>query len=169
MGKIEKWSRDWTVERGRTRDSMVVAGVTEACGGQDKTSLSKKPVGWTGWYAAAWSLHSDSTLRTLPNCTIALLLCNDRMSKINNSSFSGLDLLKRPLWSVLPLEVTVVVSAVYCPGSCRYLWSYSSQDPYWCPWPKLPTKAIQKMSLVWATTWGHADVHGPCSCRREAT
>lgn len=46
---------------------------------------------------------------------ITPFLNKDRMSRMKNVSFfSGLDLLKTPLWSVLPLEATLV-SVVHCP------------------------------------------------------
>lgn len=38
----------------------------------------------------------------LPSCMVALVLSNGRIFKIKSSSFSDLDLLKRPLWSLLP-------------------------------------------------------------------
>lgn len=49
---------------------------------------------------------------------------HDGMSKAKNSSFSGLDLLKRPLRSRLALEATSI-SIVCCPRLCwspRFMW-----------------------------------------------
>ena len=111
------------MERGRTRDSILVVGVKESCSGQGNISLSQKPVGWTWWCAAAWSLNSDSVPEHCPaaqltqSLNIALVLCNDRMSKIKNASFYRMDFLKRPPLSMLPLEATLV-SMVCCPGLC---------------------------------------------------
>lgn len=42
--------------------------------------------------------------------TIALVLSNDRVSKRKNGSFPGMDLIQRPLWSVLSLVATLVLS-----------------------------------------------------------
>ena len=44
----------------------------------------------------------------LHSCMIALILSSDRMSRRKKSSCSELYLLKRPPWSILPLEATFV-------------------------------------------------------------
>lgn len=57
-----------------------------------------------------------------------LVLSQDRMSKVKNSLSSGLDLLKRPLFSVLPLEATLV-SVVHFPKMSRsqsFIWIFMS-------------------------------------------
>lgn len=104
---------------------------------------------------------------TLPNHTIALVLSHDKMSRMKNGSFSGLNLYKnkqtnkpnkqtkkttmvhaapggqfgihRPLPQAM-LKLEVRVDSV----------SYSSQELCCCPWSELLLKAIQ-MSLVWTS------------------
>lgn len=55
-------------------------------------------------------LAQTMSLNMLPTHRIALVLSNDRMYKRKNSSFSGLDPLKRFLWSVILLEAMFVFS-----------------------------------------------------------
>lgn len=62
-------------------------------------------------------LAQTQSLNRLPCCTITLVLSKDGMSEMENSSFSGLDLLERPLWSVLAIEA-MLVSMVCCPKVC---------------------------------------------------
>ena len=57
------------------------------------------------------------TLNTMCGYIIALALSNDWMSKTKNGLFSGLVLLKRPPWSVLPLEAMLIsVDYAAAPG-----------------------------------------------------
>jgi len=63
-------------------------------------------------------------LNILNSYTITLVLNKDRMAEMKNSSFSELDILKRPLWSVLSLEAMLVFT-VLCHGLClspRFMW-----------------------------------------------
>lgn len=50
-------------------------------------------------------------LDMMPNCTSTLTLNNKRSQMKTNGSFSGISLLKRLLWSILPLE-TILISVV---------------------------------------------------------
>lgn len=56
-------------------------------------------------------------LKVLPSHMMALVLSNDRMSEIQNSSFSGLDVLDRPLWPML-LPKAMLVSMAHSPRLC---------------------------------------------------
>lgn len=48
-------------------------------------------------------------LNMLPSRMASLILSNDRMmSEIKNGSFSRVDILKSPLWFLMPLEATLV-------------------------------------------------------------
>lgn len=47
-------------------------------------------------------------LSPLASHTVALVLNNNKMAKMKNYLFSGLGLLERTLWSLLPLEATLV-------------------------------------------------------------
>lgn len=49
-----------------------------------------------------------------------LVPSHDRTTKMKNDSFSGLDPVKRPLWSILPLEDTLT-TVVCCP---RLRWEH---------------------------------------------
>lgn len=127
----------------------------------------------------------------LLSCMMALALNNYRMSGMENVSFSGMGLLERPLWSVLPPE-TMVISLVYltaggkmdicglgcCPMLYWYLWSMLPpkamsivcgpcyhQRPCGCPWSVLPLE-IMLVSMVCAATKDHVDIHVPCCCWR---
>ena len=109
----------------------------------------------------------------LHSCMIALILSSDRMSRRKKSSCSELYLLKRPPWSILPLEATfvsklpqamlkleVLVSAVwshvnicglsYLQRSCGY------------PWSVLPPKAMLMTVENHASTRAHVAVSGLC-------
>lgn len=55
-------------------------------------------------------------LDTMPNCTITLTLSNKISQMKMNGSFSGLSLLKRLLWSILPLEA-MLISVLSLPGA----------------------------------------------------
>lgn len=60
--------------------------------------------------------RSLDLLNVLPSCMVSLILSNDRMmSEIKNALFSRVDLLKSPLWFLMPLEATLA-SVVSCPG-----------------------------------------------------
>lgn len=50
----------------------------------------------------------------LPSHIMVLVLSNNWLYKMKNSSLSELDLLKRPVWSLLHLD-TMLVSVVNCP------------------------------------------------------
>lgn len=64
-------------------------------------------------------LAQTQPLNTLASHTIILALSNDRMSEVENESFSGLDLLEKPLWSLLPLGGHVGIHGPYCgPRPC---------------------------------------------------
>jgi hypothetical protein len=82
---------------------------------------------------------------------------------MKNESFSGLDLLKRPLWSMLPLKASLV-SMVCGPMPC------------WCSMFKWISVVLQQpefmvISMIHVTTEGHADVYilccslKPCWCQ----
>lgn len=58
-------------------------------------------------------LEQTQTLNMLPSCMIALVLSNDRMSKMKCGSFNRLDFLERPLWSMVLLETTLVSPEVH--------------------------------------------------------
>lgn len=70
-------------------------------------------------YTPAAAIVSNSVFaQTLPpnlrlSCIITLALSNCRMSELEISSFSGLGLLERPSWSVLPPETTVMSGLFY--------------------------------------------------------
>lgn len=53
-------------------------------------------------------LTQTQSWNMLPSHIIILALSNYRMSDLKNGSFSVLDLLKRPLRSILPLEAMLV-------------------------------------------------------------
>lgn len=58
------------------------------------------------------------------NHVIILALSNDKLSKMKNGSFSRVNLLKTPLWSVLPLKA-ILISMVPCPKlyrNMRFMW-----------------------------------------------
>jgi hypothetical protein len=157
-GKVRgmKW---WAVEKGWTRDATVVIDVRKAFNGQGSTLLPPTIV-------AGDVQLSGACTPTQPE-HITPFLNKDRMSRMKNVSFfSGLDLLKTPLWSVLPLEATLV-SVVHCPRLC---WSWSSCG---YPWFMLPPRAMYRfmvvlwqrallISLVCVSTIDHAEVHGTC-------
>lgn len=84
---------------------------------------------------------------TLPSCTTTLVLINSRVTQIKNGSFPERDLLKRSLWSMLPMKDTVL-GHVEVRSSCGGLQSnYNcvtegrvdvtvlccSLKPCWCP------------------------------------
>ncbi|MEJ1269449.1 hypothetical protein NN561_000259 [Cricetulus griseus] len=52
-----------------------------------------------------------------PNCVIILTLSNSKISKMKNGSFSGLSVLQRLPWSMLPPE-TMLMSAVHADTTC---------------------------------------------------
>lgn len=61
----------------------------------------------------------ELTFRLSPQvCTgtrsITMALSNDKIAKMKNHYFLLLDFLERPLWSVLPLEATLL-RVVHCP------------------------------------------------------
>lgn len=100
VGKVEEWNGACSEEGGRTGDRTVgVIVAREGFGGWENMSLLSR----AGRVAAAWSLHrhSPQTLQP-PSCMAALVLSNNRMNNIKNGSFSGLDLLERPLCFLLP-------------------------------------------------------------------
>lgn len=51
----------------------------------------------TGLCVSPWSLHTTLSLNMLHNCTIVLVLCNNRMSRMKSSLFSELNLVERPI------------------------------------------------------------------------
>lgn len=85
----------------------MVTGVREACGMGDESlwSLSRAD---SIVVCSSLELHSHSVLECMPSHMITLVLSRDKKTKMKNRSFSGLDLLQRPLWSVLPLGATLV-------------------------------------------------------------
>ena len=96
----------------RRREVELERGVREACGGPGSVLQQ----GWQG----GMQQPEARTLTQAPE--LYTKLCDhpgyelrDGMSKAKNSSFSGLDLLKRPLRSRLALEATSI-SIVCCPG-----------------------------------------------------
>lgn len=116
--------------------------------------------------------------RSVPECVpsrmVTLVLSNNRKTKVKNRSFSGLGLLKSPLWSVLPLRATlashspqvqamlkprvhVLVSGLTAAKRCigvpspRY-----HQTPYRCPWLGPPCEAMLISGSV-LLAGGHPD------------
>ena len=49
------------------------------------------------------------SLNSLPSHRITLTLRNNKISKVKNDSFSGLNLVERPPWSMLLLETMLCV------------------------------------------------------------
>lgn len=105
MGKMEEWSSTWVVERIVTTDLQAVAGVREANAGLGSMTLPHRVA-----RVVCSSLELVQALppNSLPMRTIALALSNGRMSKMESSLFSGLSLLERSLWSMLPTEAVLV-------------------------------------------------------------
>lgn len=86
-------------KRVRTRDPMRVTGTREGCGQWGNMSLPCRADRVVG---SRLELTRPSNM--LPSCIITLALSNDRISEMKNGSFSGMDLLGRPPWSILLLQ-----------------------------------------------------------------
>ena len=61
-------------------------------------------------------------LNTLPSHTTVLVLSNNRVSKIKNGSFSGLDLLERPPWIAALRGRVGIHSQLRSSQSPRFVW-----------------------------------------------
>lgn len=86
---------------------------------------------------------------------------------MKNDSFSGLDHLKRLLWSILHQESTLV-SVVCCPRLQNHVDSISSPGAMLMSLAELPLSG-KRMSLVCAAAWIHVNIfwlclhyQGPC-------
>lgn len=109
MGKIEHWSCGHTLERGGTGDELAaqVRGLR----------FTSCPVRFAGWCAAT---GADADADSAPEPAI------QPQDSPGKASFSELDLLKGPQWSVTPPEV-MLRSAVCQPlramnGSVVMIW-----------------------------------------------
>lgn len=130
------------VERGGTRDANVGAHVRKGCSRWGNRSLLCRT---NRMICSSLELEQTQPPNMCPTCMITMVLSNNRMSEMKkNSSFPRLDLLKRPIWSVLSLEA-MLVSRIHCPRL------YSSLRLMWMP-------------IICATTGGHVDVLGLCYC-----
>lgn len=103
MGKRGEQSGAYTVERGRTRDVTVMREDCAQWGNMSLLSRADRMV--------CNSLEPVQTQppKTMSSPKIALALSNHGMSKMKNSSFSRLDLPKRPPWSMLPTPCQVML------------------------------------------------------------
>lgn len=73
---------------------------------QEQRKITLQGAGPIGYYT--FSLGFTFRLqpaKTLPSLMIVMVLSSTSMFKMKDSSFSVLNFPKRPLWSVLPLEV----------------------------------------------------------------
>lgn len=122
VGKVEAQKGEWQAKRGRARDLIKVVGTKESCDGKGNCHCQEWP---TGCCTAAWSLHFHPAAEQEASCIIALVLRNDGVPKMKNDSFSGLALLERPLWFILPRATLEAV--VHHPRMCwnhRFTWIY---------------------------------------------
>lgn len=93
MRKKEEWSHAYVVERGRTRDTTMVT-----CSVDGNKSLPSR-VG-NVMYSSLEPAQTQPQ-NTMPSSRIDQTLSNDMICEIKNGSFSVLDPLKSPLWSML--------------------------------------------------------------------
>lgn len=123
VGEMEEHSDARAVDKGRLRDLTVVTVVRQGCCGPGSMSLlSRVERVVSSSLELVQTQHFIPTLNTLPSYKISLTLSNHRMSKMKNSSFSELDLLKRPSWSMLPPRGSMVNADV--PGRIEGQGSY---------------------------------------------